>query len=80
MQSGCDSWDTCSRVNSPLSLGGEERREVSEGSSNTTEGGIREDLLEGTKEDRRPVNGDTEADLHNKESSFLSVLVYKSNC
>ena len=68
MQSGCDSWDTCSRVKYPLSLeAGEERRDVSEvegGSSRTTEGGIREDLLEGTNEDRRPVNGDTVGDLH----------------
>lgn len=64
MQSGCDSWDTCSRVKYPLSLeAGEEVSEVEGGSSRTTEGGIREDLLEGTNEDRRPVNGDTVGDL-----------------
>ena len=64
MQSGCDSWDTCSRVKYPLSLeAGDEVSEVEGGSSRTTEGGIREDLLEGTNEDRRPVNGDTEGDL-----------------
>ena len=64
MQSGCDSWDTCSRVKYPLSLeAGEEVSEVEVGSSRTTEGGIREDLREGTNEDRRPVNGDTVGDL-----------------
>ena len=64
MQSGCDSWDTCSRVKYPLSLeAGDEVSEVEGGSSRTTEGGIREDLLEGTNEDRRPVNGDTVGDL-----------------
>ena len=48
----------------PLSLeAGEEVSEVEGGSSRTTEGGIREDLLEGTNEDRRPVNGDTVGDL-----------------
>lgn len=74
MQSGCDSWDTCSRVNSPLSLEVGEKRDVSEvegGPSNNTEGGISEDLLEGTNEDLRPVKGDTVGDLHSKGIKFL---------
>ena len=63
MQSGCDSCDTCSRVKYPLSLDAGKVSEVEGGSSRTTEGGIREDLLEETNEDRRPVNGDTVGDL-----------------
>ena len=67
MQSGWDSWDTCSSVNM-LSLGLGERREVAEvegGESPTTECGAMDDLREwaGASEDRRPENGDRVGDL-----------------
>ena len=78
MQSGCDSCDTCSRVNSPLSLEVGEKSEVSEVEgrpSNTTEGGISEDLLEGTKEDLRPVKGDSVGDLHNSNGIKFLIRV-----
>ena len=78
MQSGCDSCDTCSRVNRPLSLEVGEKRDVSEVEgrpSNTTEGGISEDLLEGTKDDLRPVKGDTVGDLHNSKGIKFLIRV-----
>ena len=70
MQSGWDSWDTCSSVNM-LSLGLGERSEVAEvaevegGKSPTTECGAMDDLREwaGASEDRRPENGDRVGDL-----------------
>ena len=75
MQSGWDSWDTCSRVNSPLSRGAGEGREVSvvEGdSSNTTEGGTSEARREGMIEVLRPGNGETVGDLHYKQGCQVS--------